>query len=218
MLTDFKTSTFSILLFLISFSAQLNAQDLIPTTLIGTQKWMVKNLNVSTFRNGDSIPEAKTDQEWKKAYEESKPAWCYFGNDPANELKYGKLYNWFAVNDVRGLAPIDYHILSKTDLDSLIYFLGGQAVAGKKMKSTEGWPKNSNGSNESGFTGLPGSIRFYNGYFSAGGNKIGHWWTVTELTPMYAWQFYLLYTDDGIGFYSHDFGKGAGMSVRCLMD
>jgi hypothetical protein len=90
------------------------------TVTIGTQEWMTKNLDVSTFRNGDPIPEAKTNEEWKKAGEVGQPAWCYYDNDPANGANYGKLYNWYAVNDSRGLAPEGYRIPSFIDFDKLV--------------------------------------------------------------------------------------------------
>ena len=76
----------------------LNAQEV----KIGEQNWMTSNLNVSKFQNGDPIFEAKTKAQWQKAHEDKKPAWCYFENDDLNGEKYGKLYNWFAVNDLRG--------------------------------------------------------------------------------------------------------------------
>ena len=103
------------------------------TVTIGTQEWMTKNLDVSTFRNGDPIPEAKTDEEWKKADEEGLPAWCYYDNDTANGAKYGKLYNWYAVNDSRGLATVGYHIPSDAEWTKLIDFLG--YYNGNNMKS-----------------------------------------------------------------------------------
>jgi hypothetical protein len=81
---------------------------------IGTQAWAVANLNVITFRNGDSIPEARTSKDWVTAGESGKPAWCYYNNNPANGLKYGKLYNWYAVNDPRELAPVGW-TLSNAD-------------------------------------------------------------------------------------------------------
>ena len=105
--------------------------------IIGNQVWMTKNLDVSTFRNGDPIPEAKTDEEWEKAGENKKPAWCYWDNDPANGAKYGKLYNWHAVNDPRGLAPDGYHIPTDAEWKILTKYLGEKA--GTKMKSTSGW-------------------------------------------------------------------------------
>ena len=107
---------------------------------IGSQVWMTENLNVDKFRNGDPIPEAKTYEEWKKAGENKQPAWCNYKNDPANGEKYGKLYNWFAVNDPRGLAPKGCHIPSDKEWTVLTDFLGGNKVAGTKMKSRR--PKN----------------------------------------------------------------------------
>ncbi len=92
---------------------------------IGTQIWMTENLNVSTFRNGEPIPEAKTEEEWKKAGENKQPAWCYYNNDPKNGAKYGKLYNWCAVNDIRGIAPTGWHIPSYDEWTILINAQGG---------------------------------------------------------------------------------------------
>ena len=106
---------------------------------IGNQTWMAENLNVSTFRNGDPIPEAKTDEEWKRAGENQQPAWCYYENDPKNGQKYGKLYNWYAVNDPRGLAPEGWHVSTNIEWKNLADFQGGRWDAGKKMKSTSGW-------------------------------------------------------------------------------
>jgi uncharacterized protein (TIGR02145 family) len=117
------------------FIQMTNAQ----TVTIGTQVWTTKNLNVTTFRNGDPIPQAKTDAEWKAAGENKKPAWCYYDNNAANGAKYGILYNWYAVNDPRGLAPVGFHIPTDSEWDALVTFLGGEDVAGKKMKSTSGW-------------------------------------------------------------------------------
>lgn len=210
----FPTNYLLPLIFLFSLGLTCNAQK-IPTITIGTQTWQAKNLEVTTFRNGDPIPEAQSDADWKKAYLEEKPAWCYLHSDAANGVKYGKLYNWFAVNDPRGLAPKGFHIPSKAEWERLVEFLGGQQVAGKKLKCDAGWPDNGNGTNEVGFCGLPGGMRHYTGYFSSV-TKYGRWWTTTELEPFYAWQYYLLSTDNAIGWYSSDFGKGAGMSVRCI--
>jgi len=82
---------------------------------IGNQVWMSQNLNVDKFRNGDPIPHAETREEWEKAGENRHPAWCYYDNDSANADKYGKLYNWYAVNDPRGLAPEGWKIPSHED-------------------------------------------------------------------------------------------------------
>jgi len=107
------------------------------TVTIGTQVWMTKNLNVDKFRNGDPIPQAKTDEEWENAGKNKQPAWCYYDKDPANGAKYGKLYNWYAVNDSRGLSPVGFHIPTDAEWTKLVNFLGSDA--GTKMKSKSGW-------------------------------------------------------------------------------
>lgn len=93
------------------------------TVIIGNQTWMAENLNVSTFRNGDTIPEVKNDEEWLKAGKEGRPAWCYFKNKKKNGKKYGKLYNWHAVCDLRGLAISGYHIPTHSEMTDLENFL-----------------------------------------------------------------------------------------------
>jgi uncharacterized protein (TIGR02145 family) len=181
---------------------------------IGKQVWMSENLNVDKFRNGDPIPEAKTEEEWKKAGENKQPAWCYYDNDSANGAKYGKLYNWFAVNDPRGLAPKGWHIPTDAEWTLLIDHLGGTEVAGGKMKSTSGWNNNGNGTNSSGFSGLPGGN---------GGNGTfvdidygGYWWSSTEFDADGALYRYLGFSGGYVDSFFSD--KGVGLSVRCLRD
>jgi uncharacterized protein (TIGR02145 family) len=106
---------------------------------IGNQIWMTKNLNVDTFRNGDSIPQAKNIEQWIIAAENKLPAWCFYQFDIQFGKKYGKLYNWYAVNDARGLAPKGYHVPSISEWTVLLDFLGGADVAGKSLKSKDGW-------------------------------------------------------------------------------
>jgi uncharacterized protein (TIGR02145 family) len=103
------------------------------TVVIGTQTWMAENLNVSTFRNGDTIPEVKSKEEWEKAGDEGKPAWCYYDNDTANGRIYGKLYNWYVVIDKRGLALAGFHIPTDAEWTILENNLG--EGAGTKMKT-----------------------------------------------------------------------------------
>ena len=191
----------------------LVSQDLSVT--IGYQVWMIKNLDVATFRNCDPIPQAKTAEEWKKAGENQQPAWCYYDNDPANGTKYGKLYNWYAVNDARGLAPQGYHIPTDAEWTTLTTYLGGEEVAGTKMKNTSGWNENGNGTNSSGFNGLPGGSRNSSGPFDAIG-KVGSWWSSPELNTDDAWDLSLYYLNGFV--YSFKYDKGDGLSVRCLRD
>ena len=106
---------------------------------IGNQNWMSKNMEVSTFKNGEKIPYVKTTKEWYAAAEKGHPAWCFYLNNPTFGLKYGKLYNWYAVNDPRGIAPAGWHIPTKSEWAVLISYLGGENIAGNKIKSTSGW-------------------------------------------------------------------------------
>ncbi|MFZ4056501.1 MAG: fibrobacter succinogenes major paralogous domain-containing protein [Ferruginibacter sp.] len=151
---------------------------------IGNQTWMAENLNVCTFRNGDTIQEAKTLNEWRSAAKKKIPAWCYFNNDSSNGLKHGKMYNFYPVNDSRGLAPINWRIPSGEDWKQLSNYLGGKLIAGGKMKSTSGWHANGNGTNSSGFNGYASGSRELamitknEGFLSLG--SISYWWSSTK--------------------------------------
>jgi len=182
--------------------------------VIGTQSWMTKNLNVDKFRNGEIIPEAKTAEEWQKASKYKQPAWCYYDNDPSKGEKYGKLYNWYAVNDPRGLAPVGYHIPTDTEWTQLTNYLGGENVAGGKMKTTSGWEApNTNASNSSGFSGLPGGNRSFSGACNDI-DKGGNWWSSSEYDTNIVWfRFLYYYSGNGVRNYHP---KGYGFSVRCV--
>ena len=184
--------------------------------LIGKQSWTSENLNVDRFRNGDLIPEAKTIQEWEAAGNAKSPAWCYYDNDPNNGAKYGKLYNWYAVNDTRGLAPTGWHVPTDAEWTILSDFLGGENQAGTKMKSTSGWSASGNGSNSSGFSGLPGGYREFNGYFSYVG-YFGNWLSASEFNVSDAWDR-RLYSFHADLYRSSSNNKNLGFSVRCVRD
>jgi uncharacterized protein (TIGR02145 family) len=179
---------------------------------IGTQSWAIANLNVSTFRNGDSIPEVRTNKEWVAAGDAGKPAWCYYNNDPAIGKKYGKLYNWYAVNDPRGLAPNGWAIASDADWTKLSAFLAGHGSIGTKLKSVGGWSEGDNGSNEAGFNGFPGGYRIENGLFQNIGST-GIWWSATESKTQSAFDHYLA-TGGNLGRSSSP--KQRAESVRCI--
>jgi uncharacterized protein (TIGR02145 family) len=193
-------------------SAPVDKSKDVGTVRIGTQTWASTNLNAGTFRNGDSIPEAITNQDWVTAGESGKPAWCYYNNDPANGPKYGKLYNWYAVNDPRGLAPAGWIIPGDADWSKLMYFLGGPDMSGRKMKSTSGWKDGNIGTNESGFTGLAGGYRVENGTFLNLGS-IGTWWSSTESKSLSAIDYYLSLSSS-LGRSSSP--RQRGESIRCL--
>lgn len=186
---------------------------------IGTQIWAIKNLDVSTFRNGDDIPEVKTDEEWLKAGIDGKPAWCYYNNDPANGKKYGKLYNFYAIHDKRGLAPKGWHVPNDAEWSTLTDYLGGEKEASTKMKSISGWEdyegKSGNGTNTSNFTGLPGGSRLNYGPFEDIGIK-GCWFFYEDFSggPGLSNNNILFQWLDGS---ANEIG-GGGFSVRCLRD
>jgi uncharacterized protein (TIGR02145 family) len=193
----------------------------IKTVKIGSQKWTVKNLDVSTYSNGDIIPEIKDPKEWANL---KTGAWCYYSNDPENGNVYGKLYNWYAVNDPRGLAPEGFHIPSDTEWKILINYLGWREYdfPGSKMKEKGiiHWNSpNYEATNISGFTGLPGgaivSIYNDNGKFDYVGDY-GYWWSSSESNKLNAWSFYLRYDYGNLG--RSDSRKVQGFSVRCLKD
>ena len=189
---------------------------------IGIQIWTSKNLDVSTFRNGEVIPEAKSKEEWEKAGKNNQPAWCYYDNNEQNGKVYGKLYNWYAVNDSRGLLPSGYHIPSHADWIILTDFLGGKNIAGEKMKSKQGWKKNGkksgNGNNSSGFNGLPGGYCDVNGYFFFvhGSRSFGNWWSSSEYADNGVLYWVVNYVSSDLTFYSGN--KNDGHSVRCIKD
>jgi len=187
-----------------------------PEITIGTQIWTGCNLNVSTYRNGDVIPQVTDPTEWANL---TTGAWCYYDNDgPANNNTYGKLYNWYAVNDPRGLAPEGYHIPTDNEWTTLTDYLGGDPVAGGKLKEAglEHWETpNEGATNESCFTGLPGGYRFTNGNYDDIG-YFGYWWSSTENSASIAHSCYLDYSN---GFVSrHIPNKENGFSVRVIKD
>lgn len=183
---------------------------------IGSQTWMKKNLSVTTFRNGDLIPEAKSKEDWSNAALQHQPAWSYYNYDPANGIKYGRLYNWYAVNDSRGLSPEGWHIPAAAEWIKLVELLGGEEVAGGKMKSQTGWLDDKgvsgNGSNTSGFSGLAGGA--WDGRSFSGLGYNGMWWSNTENPPVYAWNISIYYHSN-ISSMNYD-DKRKGLYVRCI--
>ena len=197
------------LLLLLSFS--IKAQDV----TIGTQTWTTKNLEVTKYRNGDAIPQVQDNYAWAKL---KTGAWCYYQNKTANGTKYGKLYNWYAVNDPRGLAPKGYHIPTDAEWTILTNYLGGDDKAGSEMKSTSGWEDNGNGTNTSGFEGLPGGYRFEGGNFNDFGAS-GYWWSSSERYTDSAWRRLFDPKHLGSGNVNRDDNdKQDGFSVRCIKD
>jgi len=183
------------------------------TIRIGTQTWMAENLQVTRFRNGDMIAEVADNKEWETLL---AGGWCYYSNDSANGEIHGNLYNWFAVNDARGLCPNGWHMPSDKEWQFLIDFLGGNKIAGGKIKDTNLWNKpNEGATNSSGFTALPAGVRFFKGNFIYLGRYSG-FWSSTEGNREFAW---LRYLDSGNSKATRlFFGKKNGFSCRCVKD
>ncbi len=187
---------------------------------IGSQVWMLKNLNVDHYRNEDSIPEVRDSVTWANL---TAGAWCYYKNDSSNGAIYGKLYNWYAVNDPRGLAPVGWRVPSDNQWTELDNHLGGSILSGGKLKSI-GTKESSNGlwyspntgaTNESGFSALPGGYRDNIGSFGALGIG-GGLWTSSEVDSRQSWYRGLHYNYAYLGKF--DTIKENGFSVRCVKD
>jgi uncharacterized protein (TIGR02145 family) len=194
----------------------------IPAIIPVQQEWMINNLDVSHFRNGNPVPEAVTDSAWNAAGNNKQPAWCYFHFDSLKyQAIYGKLYNWYAVNDPRGLAPAGWHIPADSDWNNLIMLnLGGFNTAGDKMKLPVSLWKNgmdSLATNSSGFAAIPSGGRTNGSTFSFPFSSPGIdacWWSATQSTGDNAFCYYLSYYSPTVFRYS-DY-KGFGFSVRCI--
>ena len=212
---------FAILIVTIIFSFDVNTSTSQVTdkdgntykiVTIGKQIWMAENLNVEHYRNGDVIPQVQDKEEWDAL---TTGAWCYYDNNSGNGTTYGKLYNWYAVNDPRGLAPEGWHVPGDAEWIKLTDFLGGAEIAGNKMKSNNGWDENGNGTNSSGFTAIPGGYRNHEGYYT-NISKNGLFWTSTEFSSTNAWFRNVIGNIPDV--YNPNYGKDFGLSVRCLKD
>ncbi len=185
------------------------------TVKIGNQVWMKENLKVSQYQNGDPIPTNLSNHKWGKT---TSGAFAIYENDEANHIKYGKLYNWYAMVDKRNVCPVGWHVPSDQEWTRLENYLGGAEVAGGKMKAIIGNDSpNTGATNESGFSGLLGGYRSKDGTYSGIGNgNLGCWWSSTEYSTIGGWDRYLLWS---IGNSDRaKAGKQNGFSVRCIKD
>ena len=189
--------------------------NIYTSVTIGTQVWMVENLKTTRYSDGTSIPLVTDNVQWEQL---TSPGYCWQLNDPAaNKSAYGALYNWFAVNTGK-LAPDGWHVPSDAELTILIDFLGGESVAGGKMKEagTAHWQSpNTGASNSSGFTALPGGYRWDTIGF-AGITSYGYLWSSSQSSTVGA---------RGCGFYYNlalvtrdNYYKSSGLTVRCVKD
>ena len=186
------------------------------TVIIGEQEWTVTNLKVRHYRNGDPIPTGLSDSQWSST---TAGAYAVYDNNESNADTYGYLYNWYAVDDSRNIAPAGWHVPTDDEWQTLVDYLGGSSIAGGKMKETgtEHWNSpNTGATNESGFTALPGGYRGSGNGNDYGMGGYGHFWSSTEGGSGLAWNRILSYY--GSGVYRGGSGKQSGFSVRCLRD
>jgi uncharacterized protein (TIGR02145 family) len=189
--------------------------NMYQTIQIGNQLWMAENLKVTRYRNGDVITNVTDNTDWSNL---TAGARCSYNNDENNVTTYGYLYNWYAVNDSRNIAPEGWHVPTDDEWQILVDYLGGSFVAGGKMKEsgTAHWPSpNTDATNESGFTALPGGYRYRNGTSHHMG-YYAYFWSATEYDTLYALYQYLIYYDSRI--YRTIDDKQYGFSVRCVRD
>jgi uncharacterized protein (TIGR02145 family) len=197
----------------------------LPSVTIGTQVWTNQNLSVARYRNGDIIPQVTNATQWQNL---TTGAWCWYNNDSATyAATYGRLYNWYAVNDARGLAPQGWHVPNESEWNKLVKNLDAGAdttcsncpqstIAGGAMKSTTGWNSpNTGATNSSGFAGLPGGCRGTKGSFYNIG-KNSYCWSTTEKTTTIVWTRDLFSVNSNVGR-GYDL-KSFGYSVRCVKD
>ena len=207
-----------------------NNTTALPSVTICNQVWTTKNLDVSTYRNGDAIPQVTDFNQWEIL---TTGAWCYYNNDPALGAIYGKLYNWYAVNDPRGLAPTGWHVPSNSEWNRLVRCIDPSAdtswgldgtqsqIAGGSMKEqgTNHWVYTNEGAtNSSGFTALPGCLRSASGGFpfaTPGGG--GYFWSST-MAPSGGYAYYRCMFWGSANLDKHDSHINEGKSVRLVKD
>jgi len=186
------------------------------TVKIGNQWWLAENLKVTQYSNGDAIPNVTGSTEWENL---STGAYCNYDNDVNNVDTYGRMYNWYAVDDSRNIAPEGWHVPSDAEWQILSDYLGGEWVAGGKMKvtGTEYWNSpNEGATNESDFSALPSGWRAGNSNFNDMG-RYAYFWSSTEYGSSDSWYWYIYYKQS-ILFRSIYWSLRSGFSVRCLRD
>jgi uncharacterized protein (TIGR02145 family) len=191
------------------------------TVTIGNQTWMAENLKTSKYNDGTTIPNIIDNAKWLK---DTSGAWCYYKNDTTYNSKYGKLYNWYAVNKTsngfKNVCPIGWHVPTEKEEYDLMVYLGGGKLAGGKMKEvgTTSWKEpNSDATNESLFTGIPCGQRDFGGTFNDIGNS-SYWWTSSLNTSSNANLQVIGYGLRSSGIFSIAGFKYFGYSIRCLKD
>lgn len=191
-------------------------ENVYNTVQIGTQIWMRENLKTTHYNDGTPIPNITNDSIWGT---EATGAYCYYNNDINNNSTYGKLYNWYATHTGK-LAPVGWHVPTYAEFQTLITYLGGNTVAGGKMKTTTLWDSpNTGATNSSGFSALPAGFRVWQGtgfesFYDIG--MSGVFGTSTEYSSNLTYIYNTLHAS-AEGYWDYN-GKNIGVSIRCIKD
>ena len=178
---------------------------------IGDQCWFAENLRTEHYANGDAIPGELSNSEWENTTEGAQ---AIYSNDASNLADYGRLYNWYAVDDARGLCPTGWHVPTDWEYTELTDFLGGSSIAGTQMKSSPSDNPAWDGTNTSGFSALAGGYRGSYGYFYDEGYD-GYFWSSSP-DGAYAWFRFL--SSGSTEVYRFNYNLRLGFSVRCVRD
>ncbi|HEY5587234.1 MAG TPA: FISUMP domain-containing protein [Ruminiclostridium sp.] len=186
-----------------------------PVVSIGNQVWMAENLKTTKYQDGTNIPLVVSNAEWSNL---RTAGYCWYNNDPGTyKPHYGALYNWFTLNSGE-VCPSGWHVPSDDELTTLTSFLGGENIAGGKLKEigTSHWlSPNTGATDETGFTALPGDARYVDGTFKFFGSY-SHWWSSSEFDNNKSWLRYLMNDWEGVARINTD--KKYGLSVRCILN
>jgi uncharacterized protein (TIGR02145 family) len=183
------------------------------TIQMNGKTWMAENLEATTFRNGDTIPLVTSNTAWNEAGENGKPACCYYKNKEKNGPKLGLIYNWYAINDSRGIAPEGWRMPSSVDMANLLIFLGDDS--GLKLKSKKGWFDGGSGNDEFGFNGIPSGARMHTGEFDILDGSVNYW-LEDEKDHIFGYTMLLFYNQNKMTRNSPN--KWTGCSIRCIKD
>lgn len=181
---------------------------------LGDQTWMTENLKTSKYRNGDPIPTGLNDDDWSNT---SDGAHAVYDENSSNNATYGKLYNWYTVIDNRNLCPDGWHVPTDAEWSALVDYLGGEGVAGRKLKEagTAHWRSPNEATDKSMFSALPGGQRGWYGKYASLGDY-GYWWSSSEGFASASWGWTMVYATDSIKRFNYTWE--VGFSVRCIKD
>lgn len=199
------------------------------TVYIGNQEWFAENLRVSKYNDGTKLPQITSKISNNKIFsdwgDKTKECWCYYGDNPSNNLKFGKLYTAYVVNTSKNICPNGWHVSTDKEWWQMINYLGGNKVAGNKLKSKTGWLEDY-GTNSFGFNALPGGCRINDSFKEK--ETTGYWWTEPDDVEGWHNNIEIYWYEDA----TYDFRLGydvqniksdgrqssIGLSIRCVKD